>query len=50
MPKALTDAALLMRLRTRQLLLLEALGRGGQLGRAATELGMSQPAATPRSR
>ncbi|HEY1225791.1 MAG TPA: LysR family transcriptional regulator [Ramlibacter sp.] len=46
MPKALTDAALLMRLRTRQLLLLEALGRGGQLGRAATELGMSQPAAT----
>jgi DNA-binding transcriptional LysR family regulator len=46
MPKALTDAALLMRLRTRQLLLLEALGRGGQLGRAAAELGMSQPAAT----
>ena len=46
MPKALTDAALLMRLRTRQLLLLEALGRGGQLGRAAMELGMSHPAAT----
>ncbi|MEJ8840607.1 LysR family transcriptional regulator [Ramlibacter sp. AN1133] len=46
MPKPLTDAALLMRLRTRQLLLLEALGREHNLGRAATALGMSQPAAT----
>jgi DNA-binding transcriptional LysR family regulator len=45
-PKTLTDAALLMRLRTRQLLLLEALGRERNLGRAATALGMSQPAAT----
>jgi len=45
-PKPLTDAALLMRLRTRQLLLLEALGREHNLGRAATALGMSQPAAT----
>jgi DNA-binding transcriptional LysR family regulator len=35
-----------MRLRTRQLLLLEALGREGNLGRAAAALGMSQPAAT----
>src|SRR5689334_5036918 len=46
MAKALTDAALLMRLRTRQLLLLEALGREHNLGRAAAALGMSQPAAT----
>jgi len=46
MAKALSDSALLMRLRSRQLLLLEALGRLGQLGRAAAELGMSQPAAT----
>lgn len=46
MAKPLSDAALLMRLRTRQLLLLEALGRESQLGRAAAELGMSQPAAT----
>jgi DNA-binding transcriptional LysR family regulator len=45
-PKNLTDAALLMRLRTRQLLLLEALGRERNLGRAAAGLGMSQPAAT----
>jgi DNA-binding transcriptional LysR family regulator len=44
--KPLTDAALLMRLRTRQLLLLEALGRERNLGRAAAALGMSQPAAT----
>jgi DNA-binding transcriptional LysR family regulator len=35
-----------MRLRTRQLLLLEALGRERNLGRAAAGLGMSQPAAT----
>jgi DNA-binding transcriptional LysR family regulator len=45
-PKPLTDAVLLMRLRTRQLLLLEALGRERNLGRAASALGMSQPAAT----
>lgn len=46
MAKGLTDAALLMRLRTRQLLLLEALGRELNLGRAAAALGVSQPAAT----
>jgi DNA-binding transcriptional LysR family regulator len=46
MAKALTDAALLLRLRTRQLLLLQALGRERNLGRAAAVLGMSQPAAT----
>ncbi|NML43551.1 LysR family transcriptional regulator [Ramlibacter sp. G-1-2-2] len=36
----------MMRLRTRQLLLLEGLGRERNLGRAASALGMSQPAAT----
>jgi DNA-binding transcriptional LysR family regulator len=46
MAKSPSDAALLMRLRTRQLLLLEALGRERNLGRAAAALGMSQPAAT----
>jgi DNA-binding transcriptional LysR family regulator len=46
MAPPLTDAALLMRLRTRQLLLLEGLGRERNLGRAASALGMSQPAAT----
>ena len=46
MAKLLSDAALLMRLRTRQLLLLDALGREHNLGRAAAALGMSQPAAT----
>ena len=46
MARTLTDSALLMRLRTRQLLLLEALGRERQLGRAAAALGISQPAAT----
>ncbi|MDB5858845.1 MAG: transcriptional regulator, LysR family [Ramlibacter sp.] len=46
MAKTLSDTALLMRLRTRQLLLLEALGREHNLGRAAAALGMSQPAAT----
>lgn len=46
MPKPLSDAALLLRLRMRQLLLLEALGRERHLGRAAAGLGMSQPAAT----
>jgi DNA-binding transcriptional LysR family regulator len=40
------DAALLMRLRIRQLLLLAALGRERHMGRAAESLGMSQPAAT----
>jgi DNA-binding transcriptional LysR family regulator len=44
--KPLSDTAVLMRLRTRQLLLLEALGREHNLGRAAAALGMSQPAAT----
>jgi len=44
--KTLSDAALLMRLRTRQFLLLEAIGRERNLGRAAAALGMSQPAAT----
>lgn len=46
MAKTLSDAALLMRLRVRQLLLLEALGREHHLGRAAAALGMTQPAAT----
>jgi DNA-binding transcriptional LysR family regulator len=46
MAKPLTDGALFMRLRTRQMLLLEALGRELNLGRAAAALGMSQPAAT----
>jgi DNA-binding transcriptional LysR family regulator len=46
MAKAPSDTALLLRLRTRQLLLLEALGRERNLGRAAAFLGMSQPAAT----
>ncbi|MBL8341534.1 MAG: LysR family transcriptional regulator [Rubrivivax sp.] len=36
----------MMRLRTRQLLLAAALGRERHLGRAAAELGISQPAAT----
>ena len=40
------DAPTLMRLRTRQLLLAAALGREQHLGRAAAELGISQPAAT----
>jgi DNA-binding transcriptional LysR family regulator len=46
MAKPLSDAALLLRLRMRQLLLLEALGRERNLGRAASGLGISQPAAT----
>jgi DNA-binding transcriptional LysR family regulator len=46
LPQTLSDTALLMRLRTRQLLLLEAIGRERNLGRAAAALGMSQPAAT----
>jgi DNA-binding transcriptional LysR family regulator len=44
--KPLDDAPALMRLRTRQLLLAEALGRELHLGRAAAGLGISQPAAT----
>ncbi len=45
-PRPRSDSALLMRLRTRQLLLLECIGREQNLGRAAAELGISQPAAT----
>lgn len=41
-----TDPALLLRLRTRQLLLLAQLGQTAHLGRAAVALGISQPAAT----
>jgi DNA-binding transcriptional LysR family regulator len=44
--KPLADIPALMRLRTRQLLLAAALGRERHLGRAAAELGISQPAAT----
>lgn len=44
--KPLADAPTLMRLRTRQLLLAAALGREKHLGRAAADLGISQPAAT----
>jgi len=44
--KPLADGPALMRLRTRQLLLAAALGRERHLGRAAAELGISQPAAT----
>ena len=46
MASRLTDSTVLMRLRTRQLLLVAALGDEGHLGRAAGALGMSQPAAT----
>ena len=42
----LPDPALLMRLRTRQLLLVARLGAAGHLGRAAAALSISQPAAT----
>lgn len=42
----LPDPALLMRLRTRQLLLVAQLGHSTHLGRAAAALGVSQPAAT----
>ena len=42
----LDDVPALMRLRTRQLLLAASLGRERHLGRAAAELGISQPAAT----
>jgi DNA-binding transcriptional LysR family regulator len=44
--RTISDAALLMRLRTRQLLLIDALGRERNLGRAAAALDMTQPAAT----
>ncbi|MBL8323668.1 MAG: LysR family transcriptional regulator [Rubrivivax sp.] len=44
--RPLDDAPALMRLRTRQLLLAASLGRERHLGRAAAELGISQPAAT----
>lgn len=46
MARALSDTTLLMRLRTRQLLLMDALGRERNLGRAAATLDMTQPAAT----
>jgi DNA-binding transcriptional LysR family regulator len=42
----LPDASLLMRLRTRQLVLLDLLGRERHLGRAASAMAISQPAAT----
>ncbi|MFY9511669.1 MAG: LysR family transcriptional regulator, partial [Rubrivivax sp.] len=42
----LPDTLLLMRLRTRQLLLAAQLGEARHLGRAASALGISQPAAT----
>lgn len=42
----LPDSLLLMRLRTRQLLLAAQLGEARHLGRAAAALGISQPAAT----
>lgn len=41
-----TDEALLLRLRTRQLLLVALVGRERNLGRAAQAMAMSQPAAT----
>lgn len=46
MSPRLPDPALLMRLRTRQLLLVAQLGLAANLGRAAAALGISQPAAT----
>ena len=46
MAARLSDTALLMRLRIRQLLLVAALGHERHLGRAAAALGVSQPAAT----
>jgi molybdenum-dependent DNA-binding transcriptional regulator ModE len=45
-PPAPARPGLLMRLRTRQLLLVAQLGAAGHLGRAAAALGISQPAAT----
>lgn len=46
MAPRLPDPALLLRLRTRQLLLVAQLGQAAHLGRAAAALGISQPAAT----
>jgi DNA-binding transcriptional LysR family regulator len=46
MASRLTDPQALLRLRTRQLLLVAQLGRERHLGRAAAALGVSQPAAT----
>ncbi len=46
MTTGLPDASLLMRLRTRQLVLLDLLGRERHLGRAASAMAISQPAAT----
>ena len=46
MPSRLPDDLTLLRLRTRQLLLVAHLGRERHLGRAAAALGTSQPAAT----
>ena len=46
MATRLPDPALLLRLRTRQLLLVAQLGQAAHLGRAAAALGISQPAAT----
>lgn len=46
MASTLSDTAQLLRLRTRQLLLVARLGQEGNLGRAAAALGISQPAAT----
>lgn len=45
-PHPTPDPAVLLRLRTRQLLLVAQLGHTGHLGRAASALGISQPAAT----
>lgn len=45
-PPAALDPALLMRIRTRQLLLVARLGQWHNLGRAAAGLGLTQPAAT----
>lgn len=45
-PTSLPDTSLLMRLRTRQLLLAAQLGETRHLGRAAAALNISQPAAT----
>lgn len=44
--RALADPALLMRLKTRQLVLLAQLGSERNLGRAASAMAISQPAAT----
>jgi DNA-binding transcriptional LysR family regulator len=46
MASRLSDGSMLLRLRTRQLLLVAQLGRERHLGRAAGALGVSQPAAT----